>query len=75
MARINFDSLFDVRPDRTLTPRQRIRVGGVELGPGVIFSPGAAFGGVDFTRYIGQDLEISTDGDVSVITGIYPVRV
>jgi hypothetical protein len=71
MARINFDSIFDQRPDGTLTPRQRIRVGGVELGQGVTFRRGVAFGGIDFTQFIGHDLDIETDGDVLVIKGIY----
>jgi len=71
MARVNFNSIFEQRPDGTLTPRQRIRIGGVELGPGVIFSRGVAFGGVDFTQFIGRDLDIETDGDVLVIKGIF----
>ena len=52
MARINFDVIFERRADGTLTPRQRIRVGGIELGPGVVFGRGVAFGGIDFTQLI-----------------------
>jgi len=71
MARVNFDTIFVQHPDNSLEPRQRIRVGGVTFGPGVRFSRGVAFGGVDFAQFIGQDLEIETDNDTSVIKGIY----
>ena len=69
--RIPFDNVFIQHPDGTLEPRQRIRVGGVEFGPGVRFSRGVAFGGVDFTQFIGRDLEVETDGEVLIIKGIY----
>ncbi|MFH0814492.1 MAG: hypothetical protein V1902_00140 [Candidatus Falkowbacteria bacterium] len=71
MARINFDSVFERRADGTLIPRQRIRVGGIELGLGVVFRRGVAFGGIDFTQFIGRELDVETDGDILVIKGIY----
>lgn len=71
MARVTFDSVFIKHPGGVLEPKQKIRVGGVTLGPGVKFSRGVAFGGVDFTQFAGRDLEVETDGDVLVIKGIY----
>jgi hypothetical protein len=71
MARVTFDSVFTKKRDGSLTPKQRIRVGGVELGPGVSFRKGVAFGGVDFTEFIQRDLEVETDGQIVVIKGIY----
>lgn len=71
MAKIAFNSVFIQHPDNSLEPRQRIRVGGVEFSPGVRFTKGIAFSGVDFTQFIGRDLEIETDADVIVIKGIY----
>lgn len=71
MARITFDSVFTKNLDGSLRPKQRIRVGGVELGPGVSFRKGVAFGGVDFTQFIHRDLEVETDGEILVIKGIY----
>ncbi len=71
MARITFDSVFIKNPDGSLKPKQRIRVGGVELGPGVSFRKGVAFGGIDFTEFIHRDLEVETDGEILVIKGIY----
>jgi hypothetical protein len=69
--RVSFSTIFTQHPDGSLEPRQRIRVGGVALGPGVRFSRGAVFGGIDFHQFIGHDFEVETDGDVTVIKGIY----
>lgn len=72
MARISFDSVFVQHPeDGSLEPRQRIRVGGVEFGPGVRFTRGVAFAGVDFALLIGREIEAETDGPVLVIKGVY----
>ena len=71
MARVNFDSIFIKHSDGSLEPRQRIRVGGVEFGPGVKFTRGVSFAGIDFTLVIGRDFEIDTDNGVVVIKGIY----
>lgn len=71
MARVTFDSLFVRHPDGSLEPRQRIRVGGVEFGPGVRFSKGVAFAGIDFTLFTDRELEVEEHGDVKVISGVY----
>lgn len=71
MAKVTFDSVFKKYGDGSLEPKQRIRVGGVSLGPGVRFTRGASFGGVDFTLFVDRDLEVKTDKNVLVITGIY----
>ncbi len=71
MAKVKFDSIFIKHPNSELEPTQRIRVGGVELGPGVIVRKGASFGGVDFTNFIDHEFEVETDDDVLVIKGIY----
>ena len=71
MARLKFDSVFLKNPDGSLTPKQRIRVGGVELSTGVTFRKGVAFGGIDFTQFIDRDIEVETDGQILVIKGIY----
>jgi len=72
MERVTFDSIFTQHPDGSLEPRQRIRVGGVEFGPGVRFNRGVAFAGIDFTLFIGKDFDIETDPNgVIIIKGIY----
>jgi hypothetical protein len=69
--RVSFNTIFIQHPNGTLEPKQRIRVGGIEFGSGVVFSRGVAFGGIDFTQFIGRDLEVETENEVLVIKGIY----
>ncbi len=71
MARVTFDSVFIIHLDGSLEPKQKIRIGGVEFGPGVRFSRGVSFAGVDFTLFIGREFEVDIDKDVLVIKGIY----
>ncbi len=71
MARVNFQSLFVRHEDGSLEPRQRIRIGGVEFGPGVRFTQGVQFAGIDLTLFVGHDFEIDVDKGVIVIKGIY----
>jgi len=71
MARLTFGKVFIQHPDGTLEPRKRIRIGGVSLGPGVRFSTGAKFAGVDFTLFIGRDFDAQEENGVLVINGIY----
>jgi len=72
MPRVTFDSVFTQHADGSLEPMQRIRVGGVEVGPGLRFQ-NTSFGGINFhdPQFTGHDLEIKTDGEVIVITGVY----
>lgn len=72
MARVSFNTIFQEHSDGSLEPRQRIRVGGVILGPGARFQ-NTTFFGVNFSdpQVKDHDLEIQTDNDIIVITGIY----
>ena len=71
MARITFNSVFTQYPDGTLEPNRRVRVGGVDFGPGVRFSKGVAFAGIDFTLFIGRDFDAQEENGVLIISGIY----
>ena len=71
MARIKFDAIFLKHNDGSLEPKAKLRVGGVVITPGVKFTRGVAFSGIDFTQFIDHDLEVETDGDTFVIKGIY----
>jgi hypothetical protein len=69
--RVRFSEIFRQNPDGSLEPLKRIRLGQVELGPGVRFTPGVKFGGIDIFQYFGHDFEASVDGDVLNLTEIY----
>ncbi|KKT38961.1 MAG: hypothetical protein UW22_C0003G0003 [Candidatus Gottesmanbacteria bacterium GW2011_GWB1_44_11c] len=71
MARITFNSVFTQYPDGTLEPIRRTRIGGVEFGPGVRFSKGVAFAGIDLSLFIGRDLEVREENGILIIEGIY----
>jgi hypothetical protein len=71
VQRVNFYSIFRLNADGSLEPTRRVRIGGVEMGPGVRFGQGVSFGGVDLSQYIGRDFAVEIVGDVYIITGIY----
>ncbi|MFH1371395.1 MAG: hypothetical protein ABII09_08945 [Planctomycetota bacterium] len=69
--RINFWEIFRIYPDGSIEPIKRVRIGGVEFGPGVRFSKGVSFSGIDLSLYVGRDLEVENIDNVSVLKGIY----
>lgn len=72
MARINFDQIFDVNSETgSITPKNRVKVGGVTFSRGVSFGQGVSFSGIDLSRYMGNDFEVDIEGDLFVLKGIY----
>ena len=71
MNRYKFWDIFHRLPNGALTPTRPISVGGVTFGPGVSFSSGVTFGGIDFTQYQGKDIAADEKDGILVIQGIY----
>lgn len=71
MARVTFDSLFKLISAGIYEPRQKIRIAGVVIGPGVQFTKGVTFGGVDLTLFQKNDFEIDVDEDTLILKSIY----
>lgn len=69
--RKNFYEIFKINPDGSIEPLRRIRIGGVEFGPGVRFSRGVAFSGIDLTLYIGRDFDAEELNGILILKGIY----
>lgn len=69
--KIHFTNIFKVYPDGSIEPLRPVMISGVQLGPGVRFTQGVSFGGVDLSLYTQKDLEIENSGGVVVIKGIY----
>lgn len=69
--RVTFREIFNVFPDGTLEPRTNIQVGGISFGPGVRFSRGASFAGIDFTLFVDRDLQIIRQPDWIQILGVF----
>lgn len=70
--RVRFDEVFHSKPDGSFTPRVPVKIGGVTMGPGVSFTPGVSFSGVDIAKYAGHDLDVEKlpDGTIEII-GIF----
>lgn len=70
--RVSFDEVFQTSPNGTITPKSTVIIGGVTMGPGVTFTRGVVFSGVDIANYEGHDLEVDKQADGSVvINGVY----
>ena len=69
--RVSFTDVFEERPDGALTPRRAVRVVEVQFGPGIIFSKGVLFAGIDFTLFKGKYLEVEENNGILEIKGIY----
>lgn len=71
--RVPFSQVFSRNADGSCTPRGAVQIGGVTMGPGVSFTAGVSFSGVDIAQYAGHDLDVEQRGDgTMVIKGVYP---
>lgn len=70
--RVRFSDIFEINPNGTMTPKTQVHLRGVTMHPGVAFSTGVSFGGVDLGAFAGKDLEVEQEGGVTYIKGHYP---
>lgn len=71
MNRINFFQIFRLNTDGSIEPLRLVRIGGVQMSPGVRFGRGVSFGGIDLFFYIGRDFQTEEQNGVLIITGIF----
>jgi len=71
MNRTNFNLIFRLNDDGSIEPLQFVRIGGVQMGPGVKFGRGVLFGGIDLYNFIGRDFQTNLENGVLVINGVY----
>jgi len=69
--RINFYQIFKVNVDGSIEPLRPVRIGGVQMGPGVKFGKGVSFSGIDLSQFIGRDFAVEEQSGVYVIKGIF----
>lgn len=69
--KFNFYQIFRINPDGSIEPIRVVRIGGVQMGPGVRFGRGVLFGNIDLTQYIGRDFQVEEINGILIITGIY----
>lgn len=72
IKRYKFLDIFQENADGSLTPKKVINVNGVTFGPGVVFTQGVTFGGVNFYQYKYLDIsaEETPDG-ILIIKGFF----
>ena len=69
--RINFYQIFKVNIDGSIEPLRPVRIGGVQMGPGVKFGKGVSFSGIDLYQFIGRDFAVEDQAGIYVIMGIF----
>ncbi|OGT07473.1 MAG: hypothetical protein A2X78_03210 [Gammaproteobacteria bacterium GWE2_37_16] len=69
--RINFYQIFRINADGSIEPLRIVRIGGVQMAPGVKFGRGVSFGGIDLSQFIGRDFSVEDQQGVLVIKGIF----
>lgn len=69
--RVPFHQIFQVQNDGSITPRVPVNLNGVTMTPGVSFTAGVSFGGVDVHTLRGRDLDVEQADGVYVITGYF----
>ena len=71
MKRFKFSEVFQENSDGSLTPRKQIFVNGISFGPGVNFTKGVSFGGVDFHLFKGKDVAVNEVNGSLIIIGFF----
>lgn len=69
--RLNFYQIFHVNSDGSIEPLRMLRIGSVQIAPGVRFGKGVSLSGIDLTQYIGRDFQVEEKDGILIITGIY----
>ena len=70
--RVRFSDVFNTNPNGSFTPRAQVHINGVTMGPGMTFTRGVSFCGVDLTALADKDLEVEQKDGVIHILGHYP---
>jgi hypothetical protein len=71
-VRVSFNEVFSVSVTGMITPKHIVRIGGVQMGPGVSMGGGVAIGNLQLGSIVGHDLEVEQGIDgVVTVTGHY----
>lgn len=71
VKRYGFYEIFRQNPDGSLTPKRPIFINGISFGPGVSFTRGVLFGGVNIFNFLGKDIAGLEDSGMLKIQGYY----
>lgn len=68
--RYRFSEVFHVS-NGSISPKTQVQMGGVSMGPGVIFGSGVSFSGIDLSQHVGKDIEGDIENRALNIKGFY----
>ena len=71
MDRTSFNTIFRLNDDGSIEPLRPVRIGGVQMGPGVKLGRGVLLGGINLHDFIGRDFQTNQDSGTLVINAIY----
>jgi len=71
MVRFDFWQVFKEERPGVLTPVRLVKIAGAVLGPGVMFTNGVSFGGVNIFDYYGYPVEADEVDGVLIIRAFY----
>lgn len=71
VKRFEFYDVFGQNADGSLSPKRQINLNGISFGPGVAFSRGVIFGGVDIFQFLGRPIAALEENGVLIIKGYY----
>jgi len=64
--RLSFDQVFQDNGNGSYTPISIVKIGEATMSPGVTFSSGVSFSGVNIAEYAGRDLEVEEHEDGTI---------
>lgn len=68
--RKHFNELFSIQ-NGMITPRFQVQLGGVILGTGASFGPGALISGINLFDHTNSYFDVNIQNGIYVINGIY----
>ena len=67
---VSFWEIFRRNSDGSIEPTRIVKIGGVQMGPGVRLGSGVKFGGVDLTQHTNRNLRVQEQTDSTSILAI-----
>ena len=69
--RYKFTEVFQKNPNSSISPKIPVQIGGVTMSPGVAFTSGVSFSGVDIAQYQDKDIDGDIVNGILIIKGFY----
>ena len=71
---VEYNQVFTINPNGTISPRIPVRIGGITMGPGVSFGSGVLIGGLNLIEFKNRNIQGYVDNGMFVIKGFCSCR-